>query len=140
MSVSKLIVPNNQKTADQFKADLMKTVGDISDIEVYNNQVLVALHLGPAVTPGGVMLPQSQQDEAIYQGKTGCIIKLGPQAFKPDPNGQWQWEDPPKVGDWVWSRSSDGWNLRINGRYGAHCRLIMDTSVRGRIAHPESIW
>lgn len=136
-TATKFIIPG-KKTAADFKADLMKIVGDVSTIEVYNNQVLVALHLGPAVSPGGVTLPQSQQDEAVYQGKVGCIIKLGPQAFQD--SGQWHWEDPPKVGDWIWSRSSDGWNLRINGRYGAHSRVLLDTSVRGRIAHPEDIW
>lgn len=111
-------------------------VGDVTEIEVFNNQVLVAVYERPERTKGGLLLTQTTRDEDKSQGKVGLIVKVGPRAFK-DPKGAWEWGDNMAVGDWIFFRASDGWATTVNTKL---CRLLDDTNVRGRIPHPDIVW
>lgn len=119
---------------------LWDKLGDISDIEVFNNQVLVAVYVRPEKTKGGIILTEQHRDEDKNQGKVGLVIKAGPEAFVSD--GKWTFPDI-KVGDWVFFRASDGWACTINR--GGHdqnvlCRIVDDVNIRGRVAHPDQVW
>ncbi len=117
-------------------ADLKKQVGDLSGTEIFNNQVLVAVYLRPEKTVGGIILPDQTRDEDRYQGKVGLILKMGPQAFKDD-GEKWFSGVDVKVGDWIFFRGSDSWQVTINK---SACRIVDDIHVRGKVSHPDAIY
>ena len=54
---------------------LLKKIGDLSKVEVFNNQILVAVYLRPEKTKSGILLPGQTRDEDKYQSKVGLVIK-----------------------------------------------------------------
>lgn len=118
------------------KIKIREDVGDISTIEIFNNQVLAAIYIRPKKTSGGILLPGSTVDEDRYQSKIGLILKKGPSAFA-DPTGEWFAGADIKEDDWILFRPSEGWTVTING---VTCRVVDDTAVRGRVNHPDQIW
>ena len=88
-------------TVDPAK-HILDELGDLSDIGVYRNLVLVAIYVRPSQTASGIHLADRTKEEDKHQGKVGLIVKAGPQAFV-DPENKWFDGNPPKVGDWVWS-------------------------------------
>jgi co-chaperonin GroES (HSP10) len=115
---------------------IMKNVGDLSSVEIFNNQILVAIYIRPEKTSGGVLLPNQTRDEDKWQGKMGLVLKKGPSAFV-DESQNWFNGVDVAVGDWVFFRPSDGWGLEVNG---VLCRLLDDTVIRGRTPGPDMIW
>lgn len=115
---------------------LRKEVGDVSDIEIFNMQVLVAVYIRPEKTKSGIILSDRTRDEDKYQSKVGLILKKGPSAFVDD-DGKWFSGLDIKEGDWIVFRPSDGWNVTINGTL---CRMLDDMSIRARISHPDQVW
>lgn len=118
------------------KNALLKQVGDLSSIDIFNNAVLVALYVRPQRTKSGLYLTDKYTDEDRIQGKAGLIIKMGPSAFV-DESGNWFKDVKIGLNDWVIFRPSDGWSVSVNG---ISCRLIDDTAIRGRIATPDMVW
>jgi co-chaperonin GroES (HSP10) len=118
------------------RIDLLESVGDISQFNLFNNQVLVAIYIRPERTSGGILIPGATRDEDKWQGKVGLVLKKGPSAFL-DPDGKWfNGEDVDPL-QWVVFRPSDGWQLKIND---AHCRIVDDVNIRGVIPHPDLVW
>lgn len=118
------------------KEVLLGQIGDLSRLEVFNMQVLVAVYIRPEKTKGGLFLSDRARDEDRYQSKVGLILKKGPTAFV-DKDGEWFSGLEIKEGDWIVFRPSDGWNVTVNG---VLCRMLDDVSVRARIAHPDQVW
>ena len=116
--------------------DLNKRLGDISKVEIFNNQILVAVYVRPTRTASGLYLTDKTTEEDLYQGKVGLVVKAGPSAFK-DESGKWFNDIDVDIGDWVVFRPSDGWAITVNG---VLCRLIDDINVRGRIDAPDRVW
>lgn len=121
--------------ADPSK-EILETVGDLSELEIFNNQILVGIYIRPQKTKGGIILTDATVDEDRYQGKVGLVLKVGASAFQ-DEKGQWFKNVDIKVGDWVVFRPSDGWAIAVNG---APCRILEDYSVRARVQHPDHVW
>jgi len=115
---------------------IRKEMGDISDIEIFHNQVLVAIYIRPEKTKSGLYLSSQTRDEDKYQGKVGLIIKKGADAFVDD-TGKWFKGVNLDVGDWIYFRPSDGWQITVHGQL---CRILDDTDVRGRIPQPDTVW
>jgi len=115
---------------------LNKEIGDISNLEIFNNQVLCAIYIRPEKTKSGLYLTDQNRDEDKIQGKVGLIIKMGPEAFV-DGNDQWFNDVTFNVNDWVVFRPSDGWSVTVNG---VLCRIIDDINIRGRIQQPDQVW
>lgn len=118
------------------KAALLEQIGDLSKVEVFNMQVLVAVYIRPEKTKSGLYLSDKARDEDRYQSKVGLIIKKGPTAFV-DKDGEWFSGLDIQEGDWIVFRPSDGWNITVNGTL---CRMLDDMSVRARIEHPDQVW
>ncbi len=118
------------------KEAILEAIGDLSTFEVFHNDVIVAVYLRPEKTKSGIFLPDQHRDEDRYQSKVGLVVKTGPDAFVDD-SGSWFNGVHVKVGDWVWYRPSDGFNLTVNK---VLCRALKDTSIRGTIAHPDMVW
>lgn len=124
-----------QHDVDPKKA-IWDDLGDISDIEIFHTQVLVAVYLRPEKTKSGIYMAPQTRDEDKYQGKVGLIIKKGADAFI-DPEGKWFKGVKLDVGDWVVFRPSDGWQINVHGRL---CRILADTDIRGRLPAPDAVW
>lgn len=125
-------------TLDPVEA-IKAAVGPLDGIDIYHNQVLIGIYQRPEKTVGGIILPDytgGTRDEDKWQGKVGLILKMGPNALV-DPDGVWFKDVDLKVGDWVFFRPSDGWNVTINK---VMCRILDDTVIRGKISHPDKVW
>ena len=118
------------------KDALLATVGDVSNVEIFNNDILVVIYLRPQKTKSGIYLTQQTTDEDRFQSKVGIVAKLGPSAFVDESNAWFAGADI-KVGDLVVFKPSDGWSITVNGTL---CRILDDTSVRGRIDQPDRVW
>jgi len=113
---------------------VLKELGDLSGVELFHNQLLVAVYIRPGKTKSGILLAEQTLSEDRFQSKLGLIVKKGPQAFIS--GGEWQFPDI-ELNDWILFRPSDGWNITING---VLCRILTDTAIKGRISSPDLIW
>ena len=118
------------------KEELLSRLGDLNNIKVFNNQVLVAVYIRPTKTKSGIYLSDKTVDEDRYQGKVGLLVKMGSTAFQDD-NGQWFNNENINLHDWLVFRPSDGWSLTINGIL---CRMLSDTQVKMSIPAPDVAW
>jgi co-chaperonin GroES (HSP10) len=130
------------KHAADPRQEILSSVGDLSEIEIFHNQLLVAIYIRPEMTAGGVIISGKTRDEDKWQGKVGLVLKKGNSAFVDDSK---QWFDGINVdvGDWVVFRPSDGWGITINNlkdNSDILCRLLDDTVIRGRIENPDKVW
>jgi co-chaperonin GroES (HSP10) len=152
--MSDLLVPGNVRfmkpehaaPPKDERAEYLERVGDISDIEILNTQVLVAVYIRPDKTDGGIYTAPMSQKEDRYQSKVGLVLKAGPTAFV-DLEGRWFSGANIEVNDWILFRASDGWALELrrrdaktNAPINVLCRLIDDISVRAKIANPGRIY
>ena len=122
--------------ADDPAKTILDEIGDFSDVQVFNNQVLVAVYIRPQKTKSGIFLSDKTVDEDKYQSKVGLVLKKGPQAFS-DESGSWFKDMDIKEGDWVIHRPSDGWSITVNN---VLCRMLDDVNVRGSVGHPDHVW
>jgi co-chaperonin GroES (HSP10) len=113
---------------------LLDELGDLSGVELFHNQLLVAVYIRPEKTKSGLFLAQQTLNEDRFQSKLGLVVKKGPQAFIS--GGEWQFPDI-ELHDWILFRPSDGWNITVSG---VLCRILTDTAVKGRISSPDLIW
>jgi co-chaperonin GroES (HSP10) len=118
------------------KQKILDEIGDISNIEIFNNNILVAVYQRPAKTKSGIFLTDKTTEEDRFQSKVGLLVKIGPRAFEPNDEG---WFDGVKfdLNDWITFRPSDGWNITVNG---VLCRMLSDTQVRARTKYPDEVW
>lgn len=117
------------------KQNLLEQLGDISQVELFHNQVLLAVYLRPEKTKSGLILTANHLDEDKYQSKVGLLVKRGPLAFEQD--GNWFTGMTFQDHEWLIFRPSDGWSITVNG---VLCRIFDDISIKGRAPHPDSVY
>lgn len=117
---------------------LLDKIGPMDHVELFHNQVLCAVYMAPEKTAGGIIRPESNRDEDRHQSKVGLIVKTGDKAFSGDTD--WSWPEDIGLGDWVFFRVSDGWNVTLNGNRDNLCRILDDVDIRGRVTHPDQVW
>lgn len=117
-------------------AVLLKELGELSAVEVFNNQMLVAVYIRPQKTKSGIILTSQTTDEDRFQSKVGLVVKKGPNAFKDD-TGEWFSGIEINENDWIVFRPSDGWSITVNG---VLCRMIEDVNIKARIDQPDRVW
>jgi co-chaperonin GroES (HSP10) len=122
--------------AEDPRKKLLDEIGDISNIEIFNNQILAAVYIRPQKTKTGIYLTDKTTDEDRYQSKVGLVIKMGPDAFQ-DSSGTWFNGMNIELGDWIVFRPSDGWSITVNN---VLCRMIDDVNIKGKIIHPDQVW
>jgi hypothetical protein len=129
------------------KAALMNKLGDLSGLDLFHNEVMVATYSPPNKVfkgPNGEDIEFHQtdksRDEDRFQGKVGLVVKLGPLAFKDD--GPYKFGGVNvAVGDWVFYRASDGWEyFKTDKTGGVPCRVFEDTQIKGRVSDPAMLW
>jgi co-chaperonin GroES (HSP10) len=122
--------------AEDPRKKLLDEIGDILNIEIFNNQILAAVYIRPQKTKTGIYLTDKTTDEDRYQSKVGLVIKMGPDAFQ-DSSGTWFNGMNIELGDWIVFRPSDGWSITVNN---VLCRMIDDVNIKGKIIHPDQVW
>lgn len=118
---------------------LVKELGDLSSVELFNNQILVAVYIRPTTTIVGgkeFFLTDNTVDEDRYQSKVGLLVKKGPAAFD-DKTGEWFAGENFDLNDWLVFRPSDGWSITI---HGVLCRVLSDTQVKMRVKYPDEAY
>ena len=117
------------------KLTILESLGDISNVELFHNQVLLATYLRPTKTKSGLILTDSHVDEDRYQSKVGLLVKRGPKAFEQD--GTWFEGMEFKEHDWLIFRPSDGWSITVNN---VLCRIFDDINIKGRVQDPDAVY
>jgi co-chaperonin GroES (HSP10) len=115
---------------------LKEQIGNIDNIEIFNNQILLAVYIRPQKTKSGIYLPDSTVGEDQYQSKVGLLLKKGATAFVDEEN-RWFRDAEFELDDWLVFRPSDGWAITINNTL---CRVLDDTAVRMRVQQPDQAW
>ena len=128
--------PRMMEHDENPKVVLKEQIGNIDSFEIYNNQILIAIYIRPEKTKSGIYLTDGHRAEDQYQSKIGLVLKKGPAAFEGD-DSLWFKDMNIELDDWIVFRPSDGWPITVNG---VLCRMLDDTSVRGKIDVPDKIW
>jgi co-chaperonin GroES (HSP10) len=113
--------------------ELLRQLGNLNDIKIFNNWILLAVYKRPEKTVGGIIISEQTRKEDEYQGKVGLVVKKGPLAFVDDSQTTFAGQNL-DLGEWVVFRTSDGWALEV---HGVLCRMIQDTQVRLAVPNPD---
>jgi len=117
-------------------AEILKKVGDLSVITVMYNMVLLAAFVQPERTRGGIIRPGTSQEEDIFQGKTGMVLKLGREAFQDDIDTQFHGQKA-ELGEWVVFKLGDAWKIQIRDW---PCLLVRDSAIKMKTDDPSIIF
>lgn len=134
-----VIIPHRAVEAVSQSKDAKKTifdmVGDLNDIEVIGDTVLVGIFIRPEKTSGGIWRPTSNVQEDVWQGKVGLVLKWGPDAFR-NPETGGLYPQSAGIGEWCVFKVGDGWSVNINDY---PCRLVRDVAIRMKVKDPSII-
>lgn len=131
------------------RRDILDKLGDLSHIEIAQNEILLAIYMREEKTSGGIVLPHQNLKEDRYQGKCGLVVKIGSACRfqRKDAQTGVEYGLNIQLHDWVVVRPSDTWALDINSDMKAlqiqdfvACRLVYDDQIRMRVADPRVIW
>lgn len=134
-----VIVPHRaidviSRTNDPKKA-IWSLVGDLSGVELGGDKVLLGLYVRPEKTAGGIIRPDSNKEEDIWQGKVGLVLKWGRDAFQDTPdyafNG-WQVD----VNQWCVFSIGDTKLVKIRD---CQCRIIRDVNIQMTVQDPAIV-
>ena len=131
-----VIQMRNSATADR---ELLKAIGDISDIEVLNDRILIGIYRHEGVTQGGIITAGKTSLESDYQGKVGLVLKIGPLV---NVEGKSQTRGVElKIGDWVVVNPSSGLSMHA-GQHGSSrmLRMLIEKDIHMRVKRPDCIW
>lgn len=134
-----VIIPHRAVEAISLAKDpktaIPKQIGNLDGIEVIGDMVLVGIYIRPEKTAGGIIRPDINKQEDVWQGKVGLVLKWGPDAFINPETGE-RYTQTVDVGEWCVFKVGDGWGLHINDY---PCRLVRDTAIRMKIQDPTSV-
>jgi co-chaperonin GroES (HSP10) len=118
------------------KEKIFEAVGDLSDIEVFGNWVLLGVYERPEKTKSGLYLSDVTRKEDEHQGKCGLVLKKGPSAFVSDDNYNFRGLSV-EAGDWCAMFVTDGRKIKIKGQL---CRMVEDMHIRMRVSSPDVVY
>lgn len=127
-----MLMKHNADPADVIKEE----IGDLSEIEMFGNQILLGVYERPEQLASGVYMSDQTRQEDQYQGKVGLVLKKGPAAFRSDSNYDFM-DQNVKVGEWVVLWVTDGRKIRIKGML---CRVVEDLHIRMKISAPDIVY
>lgn len=124
------------KTVAAAKLKIMELVGPfLPGFRVLFNMVLVGGYIGSEMTPGGIIRPDQNKEEDVWQGKCGLVLKLGRNAFVSDAENDF-YDEKVEPGDWCVYKVGDAWQVTLGGY---PCRMIRDSSIRAIVDDPSVI-
>lgn len=127
----------NIADSDDPKVEMLKSLGDLSGFQLAGARVLVWPYIRSRKTKGGIILTDKSVKEDLYQGAVGYVLKVGPLAFKDDPEQNINFAGfSCAPGDWVTFSPGEGKRLQVNG---VDCRLFEDSLIQAKVADPDTI-
>lgn len=132
---------NIERLADaatpEAQASLMREmVGDLSDIEVMGNRVLVGIYIEPSKR-GNLFLAKDTLKESVFQGVVGLVLKKGKSSFVDEPETKTFFHGQNvKEGQWAVFRAGDAKRTQIRG---VDCRMVEDTLIDMVVGNPNCI-
>lgn len=144
---------NNELLPVDVAAEMDAAVGDISGMEISGEQLLVGVYCRGNILKNGFIVPNMVKED-IWQGKVSRILKLG--SGIGDKQLHCCGERPLQVGDWIFNRVEDSFQLSVKGvgsvpsrlfeewkdilpQGGWPCRLIYLSDIYGRLSEPRLI-
>lgn len=130
-----------EKSGD-VRGEHLRFLGDISGIEVFGDLVMVMSFAERTKTGGGIILTDQTHEEARFQGKSGLVVAVGPQAFVDDARATFAGQSV-QPGDWVMTRPSDGLEFAKvcdDQRGAVTLRLFRDVHIQAKLADPRLVW
>jgi co-chaperonin GroES (HSP10) len=121
--------------ARDVKAAICALIGDLSGFMLAPTKVLVAHYIAPERTSGGIIKPDTNKKEDVWQGAVVLILKKGALAFQDDGRTKFGGFDP-RVGEWVTITPAEGKRRQING---VDCRTIDDALIDMVVPDPATI-
>ncbi len=114
---------------------------DLDAVTVEHNNVLIACYIGPErITGSSLLRTQNQVKEDEYQGKVGLVLKVGPLAYVDSDVTKFRGATL-APGEWVLTQPTAGWQIKLGGMLGGVlCKIVQDTSIKGRVADPETVF
>jgi co-chaperonin GroES (HSP10) len=123
------------RAADPKKA-IIEAVGDLTNVKVQKDLVLVGTFIRNEMTSGGIIRPLDNVKEDEHQGKVGLVLKVGPVAYA-------DWEDEATAGNdailhtWVIYQGTHSWPIQLNG---VPCRMVPYDKLRMTIPDPTMVF
>jgi|TARA_R110000822_G_scaffold143954_9_gene282522 hypothetical protein len=115
---------------------IREEAGDLSSIQLFNNEILVGIYMRPQKTKSGLFLTDQTTGEDKFQSKVGLLLKSGPKSFEPNAEGWFEGEKF-NLDDWLVFRPSDGWQITV---HGVLCRVLKDVQIKMRVKNPDEVW
>lgn len=134
------VIDNPVEFFEAEKRRVMDALSKLSDMRVTLNRTLIAVWVRPEARDLGggkkLFMTDNTRAEDVYQGCTGLVIALGPQAFVSDANVHF--EVCPKIGDWVlFRRQNAGLRFKHND---IDCVLLdNETPVMAIVSRPDYV-
>jgi co-chaperonin GroES (HSP10) len=131
---------NDDELAEEYAEDPKAFLLDrcelwMKDAFIFHNWVITATYYLPQKM-GGLIMPDRVQDEALWQGKIGLVVGIGPLAFRDDDHVKFHGQFV-KIGDWVMYDVLEGRQFTIDR---IHCRRLKDTQVVMRVPDPRLVY
>lgn len=135
-----VIVPRRAINAVAASADPKKAIinaaGSLSGIKhILKDDVLIGTFIRPEKTSGGIIRPDVNVEEDVWQGKVGLILKFGVDAFKD--TSDYTFSTIPEIGDWAVYFVGDARQVTVNGY---PCRLVRDINIRMIVTDPNVVF
>ena len=110
--------------------------GGLDKLELFANNILVAIYRRPEKTKSGLYLGDKTRGEDLWQGSVGLVLKKGPLAYVDDEDVKFYGQNV-EIGDWVWFRPQESLHKEVNG---IQCRVMKEHAILGKIPDPDYVW
>lgn len=124
-------------SASDPRQAILDAVGDLSGVKIAGDSVLIGTYIRPQKTAGGIIRPDINVQEDVWQGKVGLVLKWGNTAYQDTPEYVFHDADKVSPGEWGIYKVGDAWSLNINGY---PCRLVRDVNIRMQIDDPQIVF
>ncbi|HEX3587782.1 MAG TPA: co-chaperone GroES family protein [Candidatus Angelobacter sp.] len=135
-------VENPVQFFEREKRRVLDQVGDLYDIRVPLNRILVAIWTTKEErrTEGGLIIHTSDKskDENKWQGVSGLVLKMGPAAYAENDAITFCENDKCQVGDWVLFRKGEGFRVEV---WQQECVMLeSERAIKAILDRPDAVF
>lgn len=126
-------------TPEEEAKRIFAKVGDLSDVRLFGNRVMVAKFIRTTLGRGYLQAAPGTKTEDKWQGKIGLVIKKGTTAFVDDGDFTWHGDDV-NVGDWVLFQYGDGTDIDLCPKGSTElipCKVLKEGEIEGIVPRPD---
>jgi co-chaperonin GroES (HSP10) len=135
-------VRDQERFFEAEKRRILNKLGDLSDIRVPLNRILVSIWATDEEyrSEGGLLIhrPDQTKDENKWQGVSALVVKMGPHCYAKNPDIEFVAEDRCEVGDWVLFRKGSG--FRVEAWLHECVMLENEKSIYAILDRPDMVF